>query len=377
MMKDDQGGNQDDTLIGSVVKKSKHRATESLVESLSSAANSAVDLATKAANEITVAVCRENLDRLAATKSIVNTSDVRDTGKSSVCMSPLIEAMLWACALTIGDPDQRGEGGAWVVCAPTNQGKTFATEFLIHGDHTLRPKRSLKIDATNMKDFPKECASFLNCPAAADSLALLLCQALAGTATNADAATTFAAKASLHAGKMMCEPEGMIPFDTSIKMRDAEEYDDLKLGQDLVPCPILIIDEFYRETEENSNFIRTLYKEASNAGVIVFVITTDREWATKLIKLNGGEKIKPLAKNVDNEGYNGVKRFLEVPQWNNLSWTLSQLRFLVGPFCLECGLDPTVVVPAGSNFSPSEALKNAKFLRAHKEADRRRGKKKL
>jgi hypothetical protein len=376
-MTDDKGNNQGGSLIGSVVEKSKHKATESLAESLSSMANSAVERVSKAANEITVAVCRENLDRLAATKSIVNTSDVRAIGKSSVCMSPLIEGMLWACALTIGYPDQPGEGGAWVVCAPTNQGKTFATEFLIHGDHTLRPKRSLKIDATNMKDFPKECASFLNCPSAADSLALLLCQALAGTATNADAATTFAAKASLRVGKMMCEPEVMIPFDTSIKMREAEEYDDLKLGQNKVPCPILIIDEFYCETEENSNFIRKLYKEASSAGVIVFVITTDREWATKLIKLNGGAKIKPLAKNVDNEGYTGVTRFLEVPQWNDLSWTLPQLRLLVGPFCSEFGLDSTVVVPAGSNFSPAEALKNARFLVAHKEADQRRGKKKL
>jgi hypothetical protein len=262
MMKDDQWGNQDDTLIGSVVKTSKHRATESLVESLSSSANSAVDLATKAATEITVAVCQENLDSLAAQQSIVNACDVRQTGEYRICMAPLIDGMLMACSLTIGEADERGEGGAWVVCAPTNQGKTFAMEFLIHGDHSFRPKRSLKIDATNMKDFPKDCASFLNCPAAANSLAQILCQAVAGTA----------AKASLRAGKMMCKPDVMIPFDTLIEMRDADQHGVLHLGQGSVPCPILIIDEFYCETKENAEFVRLLYKEASNLGVVVFII---------------------------------------------------------------------------------------------------------
>jgi hypothetical protein len=110
---------------------------------------------------------------------ILNTSDVRQTGKISVSMAPLIVGMLSACALTIGTATAPSEGCAWVVCAPTNQGKSVAGEFLIHGNHTVRPKRSLKIDATNMKNFSKDCATFLKCPVAADSLALLLCQALA------------------------------------------------------------------------------------------------------------------------------------------------------------------------------------------------------
>jgi hypothetical protein len=356
MMKDDQGGNQDDTLIGSVVEK-----TESWVESLSSAANSAVDLATKAATEITVAACQEKLDSLAAQKSIVNTCDVRHTGEYRICMAPLIDGMLMACALTIGEADKRCEGGAWVVCAPTNQGKTSAMEFLIHGDHSLRPKRSLKIDATNMKDFPKDCASFLNCPAAANSLAQILCQAVAGTAPNV--AINFATKASLRARKMMCKPDVMIPFDTLIEMRDADQHGVLHLGQGSVPCPILIIDEFYCETKENVDFVRLLYKEASTLGVVVFIITTNKKWATKLIKLNGGEKIMPLVNNIDNDGYTGTERFVEEPQWNDLSWTVPQLRFLVGPYCLKHGLDPVKVIPEGRKYSPSEARK-----RAHNEA---------
>lgn len=212
MMKDDQEENEGDSLIGKVVK-SKQIATENLVDSLSSAANSAVDLAAKAATNISLAGCRQYLNRLAAQQSIVNTCDVRQTGKNKkICMAPLIEGMLLTCFLTIGEAGELGQGGAWVVCAPPNQGKTIAMEFLIHGDHSLRPERSLKIDATNMEDFPKDCASLLNCPAAANSLAQILCQAVAGTAPQADVSATFAANVSLRAAKMMCEPDVMIPW---------------------------------------------------------------------------------------------------------------------------------------------------------------------
>jgi hypothetical protein len=102
-------------------------------------------------------------------------------------------------------------------------------------------------------------------------------------------------------------------------------------------------------------------------------MTNDKNWATELIGLNAGEKIKPLAANVNNDGYNGVFRFEEEPQWNDSTWTLSQLRFLVGPICEEFGLDPALIVPAGSNYSPSAALKNAKFFRAQKMAEQVRG----
>jgi hypothetical protein len=106
----------------------------------------------------------------------------------------------------------------------------------------------------------------------------------------------------------------------------------------------------------------------------VFVITTDREWATKLIKLNGGAKIKPLAKNVDNEGYTGVMRFTEAPQWNNLSWTVPQLRALVAPFCKEIGLDREAVVPSDAKYSPSEALKRVRKLRGENKMEELIGK---
>ena len=72
-------------------------------------------------------------------------------------MSPMIYAILKVCDLAaLGGP-------VWVVCAPSGQGKTTAAESLIHGNHCMRPDRSLKIDARDMTNFPKDFAEKLNC----------------------------------------------------------------------------------------------------------------------------------------------------------------------------------------------------------------------
>jgi hypothetical protein len=182
----------------------------------------------------------------------------------------------------------------------------------------------------------------LNYGAAADSLSLLLCGALAGTADTA-VELSFAAKATSLAGKVACQPELKIPF--LIEMHHADQHVILRLGEGMVPASILIIDEFYCDTKENEDFIRTLLRDASSANVVVFLMTTNKDWATKLIGLNGGSKVKPLPRNIDNVGYDGTLRFTEAPLWNTLYWTVPQLQALVAPFCKEHGLDQEAVVP--------------------------------
>jgi hypothetical protein len=310
-MGDDEESGRKDSLIGSFVNKTMNSATGSLAESASSLASSALELATKDACDVVIGVCKRNLERMAAQQSIVNTRDLRQSGNLSVTMSPAIVGMVEACCLMLDS--FHGRGVTWVVCAPTDQGKTYAAEFLIHGDHSLRPERSLKIDATNMKNFPKDCAEkLLNCGATADSLSLLLCGALAGTVDTAGE-LSLAAKATSLAGKVACQPELTIPCDTLIKMDHADEHHILTLGEGMVPAPILIIDEFYCYTKENEDFIRTLLRDASKASVVVFLMTTNKDWATKLIGLNGGSKVKPLPGNIDNVGYDGSLRFTEEP----------------------------------------------------------------
>lgn len=93
---------------------------------------------------------------MARERSIVNAGEL---SLDKLSMSPMISEMLRVCITAVC-------GCTWVVCAPTDQGKTAAAEFLIHGKHSVRPTRSLKIDATNMADFVNKFAGdVLNCAA--------------------------------------------------------------------------------------------------------------------------------------------------------------------------------------------------------------------
>ncbi len=91
-MGDDEESLNKDSLIGTLVMKTKNSATGSLVESVSSLARGA---------DAAIGVCKRNLDRMGAEQSIANTRNVRLTdGTLSVSMSPAIEGMLQACYYT-------------------------------------------------------------------------------------------------------------------------------------------------------------------------------------------------------------------------------------------------------------------------------------
>ena len=345
-------------LLGSVIGGVTDSVAESIAASVSSLANSAMAQGKETATYITVEVCQHILTRWATQRSIVNTQDVRETGVDALLISPLISNMLVACDITV-------TGGVWVVCCPSDMGKTFAAEFLMHGDHGLRPERSLKIDATNMRNFPVDCAkNLLNCPLAAENLSLLLCKALSGQPKMIDKATNAV-------GQIVCAPQLMIPFDEKhpIKFRESEgggAPDAIRAVEDNVdPIPILVIDDFNVASKENEEFVEKLLRDASK-GVVVFLLTFDKKWATKLTSLNGGVKIKPLAGNVENKGYDGTKRFVGTPEWNDLQWSVNQLRELIGPFCLKHSLDKAEVVPNDAKYTPKEAMATAKLKKREK-----------
>lgn len=350
---------KDDGQAGGALQKLATSATDALVDSVSSLAGSAFEEGANRFNDFSLNVCRENLDRMARQQSIVTAVGVKSPGiDGMVSMSPMIDAMLKVCALSLGG------GCTWVVCAPTEQGKTVAAEFLIHGNHCLRPKRSLKIDATNMTDFSKDFATYLKCSAAESCLSRLLCEALTDTVPIADSGEgNLAARATAMttnlAGKVICSPATAISFGTSMEMRDAQQHKILKVKsarKDGDPSPILIIDEFDCKTEENEKFIKTLVRDANAHGVVVFLMTKEKEWASKLITLNGGTKVKPLPTNVDNSGYAGPKRFTGTPQWNSLFWSVGELRDLVSIFCNEHNLNPAEAIPDGAKLTPGEAI---------------------
>jgi hypothetical protein len=98
--------------------------------------------------------------------------------------------------------------------------------------------------------------------------------------------------------------------------------------------PLLVIDDFNVDSTANENFVRKLYTLAASAKNIVFILTTNDEWATKLVKLNGGTKIVPLYGNIDNL-WEVETPFTDDPNWNSLQWDVTCLQDLVRTMCVE------------------------------------------
>ena len=366
-MTDNEKITKEEDNSGGALQKLAGSDSDTFVDSVSSLTGSSVEEGPKRSNDFSKSFCRANLDRMAKEQSVVTAVEVENVA-GGVSMSPIIRAMLEACFLSLGGGG--GNGATWVVCAPTDQGKTVAAQFLIHGNHTLRPKRSLKIDATNMTNFAKDFAEYLQCRAAESFMSQLLCEALSDTAPKGN--DSIVAKASAAAmnetGKYLCAPGKAIAVENLMEMRDAEKYKILKLETDNdEPAPILIIDEFYCDTEENQKFVRTLLRDAAAKGIIVFLMTRDQVWASKLINLNGGTKCKPLHRNVDNQEYDGSKRFTESPVWNEFFWPVKDLRELVRPMCEEFDITPETAVPDNAKLTPGEAKKTVMKLRLEKQ----------
>jgi len=179
-MNDNKESMNDDGRAGALQQLSI-AAVDALVDDVSSLAGSALEeKGANRVNEFSLKVCSENLLRMAKDRSIVNAFEVEDV-HDGVAMSPMIEAMLKACFLSLPVVGSKGSGTTWVVCAPTEQGKSVAAQFLVHGDHSMHPKRSLKIDATNMTNFARDFARYLQCSAAESCLSKVLCEALSDT----------------------------------------------------------------------------------------------------------------------------------------------------------------------------------------------------
>jgi hypothetical protein len=120
--------------------------------------------------------------------------------------------------------------------------------------------------------------------------------------------------------------------------------------------PLLIIDNFNEVTEENQAFVKKLFQEASQYNVFIFITTSNRDWATTLVGLNGGSKIKPLYGNVNNADYDIYLKFSGVPDWNTLPWTAECLREFIRPDCEAWNIAPATLVPDNTVMSPVDAM---------------------
>ncbi len=267
---------------------------------------------------------------------------------SDVVKSPHIERMLAAYRVASG-------GRIIVVCSPADSGKTKAAEFLIHGKHPFRPARSLMVSATAMEDFPTEFSrDELGVEKAGPVLGQILCKALKSVEPPSSAGE-FAVKAGKAMDKATCTLQETRPF---VETNAINMYGPGQIPSPAVDrkrLPMLIIDNFNEATDENRAFVKKLLQEASQFGVFVFILTSNETWATTLVGLNSGSKIKPLHGNVDNANYEITDPFQGVPEWNTLPWPVETLRELIRPVCDKHGVDPAAVVLDGDEMLPVEA----------------------
>jgi len=257
-------------------------------------------------------------------------------------------------------------GGVVVVCSPPDSGKTHAAEFLMHGDHPFRPDRSLKVTAVSMKDFPSEYASeCLGVEKAAPTMSRILCDALSSTEVArgpAAAASNLAAKGRSLADEVLCmSPRQSVSLDENALI---SVYGQEKVCRNpesppspaFRRLPLLVIDNFDEQTDENEAFALKLLHDASDTDVFVFILTKNKDFATSLVALNGGQKIKPLFGNVDNSNYGRTDPFEGLPEWNDMPWSAEALRDLIRPQCEKYKIRPEELVPDGASMKPRQAL---------------------
>jgi hypothetical protein len=295
---------------------------------------------------------KATLARDAAAKTVLN---VGGYSGEDVVKSPHIERML--------DAYKHASGGRVIVmCAPADSGKTTAAEFFLHGQHPLRPERSLMVSAAAMEDFAGEFSSMLGVASIGPNLGGFLCSALSQKPKKSSSVAELVAKAGDVVIMALC----IMPEKRSLDDSDEiKMYGPEKIPSNAVVCkrlPMLIIDNFNEDTDKNKAFVKKLFQEASQFGVFVFILTSNETWATTLVGLNGGSKIKPLHGNVNNADYEITRHFTGVPDWNTLSWPTETLRELIRPICDKHGVDPAAVVMDGAEMSPVEA--NDEALRA-------------
>jgi hypothetical protein len=334
--------------------KSDKSSISSLVGSVS---ERILDHGTTVLNHQKTATVQAILARDAAAKTVLSGG----YEGTPVVLSPHIERMLEAYHVA-------AKGRVIVMCSPADSGKTRAAEFLVHGDYPFRPERSLVISAAGMDDFAKDFAAQLGVSNARSKLGEFILGALSRKQKLPSSAADIAAKAASSAEWVMCSLDTKYPFEeqNKIALRSHRKI----TGKAFHSMPALVIDNFNEDTDENKVFVKKLFNEASQYGVVVFILTSNETWATTLVDLNGGSKIKPLYGNVDNNDYLINEPFKGTPRWNSLQWPVAALRELIKPFCEKENIDPKKAVPDDAKMLPVTALDTVLTLASDAERQR-------
>eukprot|EP00978_Attheya_sp_CCMP212_P002506 scaffold5102_cov50-Attheya_sp.AAC.1 len=222
-----------------------------------------------------------------------------------------------------------------VCCAPSESGKSVAAEYLLYGDHDWRPERVIMIQCGGMTDFPAQFAEQLGAPreVGKDMSALLVEAMLPSKDKTPTTAPNLLQKISCVIQKL----KGMQCLNPSHPKTRATDNQIKLVGSMMLDTkydavhrthferyPLLILDDFNLQSEENVRFVHMLYTAANHRDVMVLIFTKNDNWAAHMIKIGSGRKIAPLVQNVDNT-WDGIECFTEKPEWNDLNWTVQSL----------------------------------------------------
>ena len=125
----------------------------------------------------------------------------------------------------------------------------------------------------------------MHCSAAKAALSLHLCEALISTnsvpvASSGEGTLPKAtSKVTNLAGKFVCTTAQTVPFNKKLEVRNAKQRKILMVEpcRKRGPSPVLIIDEFYINSENNKAFVQTLLRDAAGMSVTVFLMTNNAD----------------------------------------------------------------------------------------------------
>jgi hypothetical protein len=196
--------------------------------------------------------------------------------------SPIVEALedLYINA--------RPHGRTYVLYAPPTQGKTCGARYFLQtqlfnftseDNVSLPPPKGIMITGTGIQNYFQHMESILG---AQDCGAWMV---------------------SLIAAMM---PDANLPMDHL--------------------TPVLLLDHFNHDSEENRVFLEKLFCSAHNCKFYIVIITQNREFANYMCKMNGGKKIAPLPAAISNRD---DKEAWKDPTWNGLKWSRALLSEMI------------------------------------------------
>lgn len=237
---------------------------------------------------------------------------------STVFKSKLLELMLGDCAKT----------GVIVVNAPSGYGKSIAAKTILQYSPggimfrncmdeitsysqgmavSLGVPRSVYEETTKWKNLLIDAVAAVNKPIASRSRE-----------------DSWLDKV-LHKMTSICAPDNAIVSDDLNETLHLDFDDDCLRKLRKRETGILVLDDFDNASDNDIEFMRSFYRIADGAGVLVFVLVRDVDTAGKLLSLNGWYRLAPLKGICTDAKGLPLGRDGKVPSWSVPTWTRDML----------------------------------------------------